>query len=66
VTAAAGLAVLLAVVAQLLARPADQGLLLTITEAAIGMGLSLAGFALMVVGSDPFTADDSESGRQAS
>lgn len=65
--AAVGLCVLLALAAQILARPAEPGLLLTACESAAGIGLLIAGFALMVVGADPWddvNEQPGESGRE--
>jgi hypothetical protein len=66
VTAGIGLLVLLALVGQILARPGDLGLLLTVCEVAGGAGLLITGFALMVVGADPFDDADGATGDRIS
>lgn len=61
---ALGLVVLLALAAQFAVAPADQGLLLTVTEAGLGVALSTVGFALMVIGADPFADEDAQPHRE--
>jgi hypothetical protein len=59
---AVGLVVLLALASQILADRVDQALLLVVCEAAAGIGLLVGGFALMVVGADPFDDADGTTG----
>ena len=57
--AAAGVAILSALAAQIIVWPdADPGLLLLTAEGAAGIGLATIGFAMMVAAADPFADGD--------